>query len=734
MRKTALLALALAAVAAPSAKRVDRWKAPANRTRLALEWHALSETAGSAQAPWPFLLFITGVPDKLSAKIEKDIFTNTSFVLATRMCKAVRITPDQAVDLPYLKPLPRISDPMLAVVRRDRTLCGVLQKSAELTSRRCWVLMEQATDAAYETTLREFVTGYVKILERGEQLWREEQRLAKLEKRAAQQSGADKEQAEGELKQRREALESARHFLRLGERQLRETARLKGAAVAGKAEPEAETDRELTAAERAAIRRYRKYAGVESPVRRALALRALSGLDSAAAARFLLARASRGDSWTVWQVGPLLARMRSRGAREALHEALRKGGTREQTAALLALEEDGDAEALQAIVACAAGKEPCVRAAAVRALGAQSGPRVGATLRRALKDRCAEVRLLAARAVSRGGHREALPAVAKLLRDSDWSVRKAAIETLGRLRSERGLEPLMDSFGREEGLLHETCHDALVRGTAQGFGYDLTRWQAWWKQSASGFVCPSAEDADEALEKARETLHETDPGWPLKYCSIGTFSRRVVFLLDLGPSMARCPLGKQASKLDVAKETLIETLKQLQDQVTFNVMGYADGVERWRSKPARAAYRKGAIEFIRKLHVVEPAGQQKGPIVQRRLEREAGDAGGTWRPLGFTPGREHERNIYGALLTALDVFDLEPLRDRRRPASDTVFLLVDGPPSSGEVKEIHRIVEILGEVNRTRGVVVHVISFENRVGHLYGALTKATGGRRALHP
>jgi hypothetical protein len=198
--------------------------------------------------------------------------------------------------------------------------------------------------------------------------------------------------------------------------------------------------------------------------------------------------------------------------------------------------------------------------------------------------------------------------------------------------------------------------------------------------------------------------------------------------------MADCPLGKQASKLDAAKETLIATLKQLDDPVTFNVMGYADGVERWRSKPARAAYRKGAIEFVRKLRIVEPAGQRKGPIVKRQLDRETGDAGRGWRPIGFTPGREHERNIYGALLTALGVFDLEPLRDRRRPAADTVFLLVDGPPSSGEVKEIHRIVEILGEVNRTRGVVVHVISFEDRAGHLYQALADATGGRRALHP
>jgi len=732
MKKLALLALALTAVAAPSSKRVDRWKAPANRERLVLKWHKLPETAEGARAPWPFLLFVTGVQGKLSEKIENDIFGNTSVVLAARLCKPVRITPDEAVELPYLKSLPRIADPMLAVVRRDRELCGVLEKKTQLTFQRCLALMDKAINAEYEITQRQYVTGHVEVLERAEQLWRDQQRLASLEKKAAKKSGADKEKANAELKQRREALESTRHALLLQERRLRDAARLKGATDTAPAEPEA--DRELTAKERAAIRTYRRQADVESCVQRAAALQALGRLDTGGVARFLLARVSRGDSWTVWQASRLLGRMRSQGAREALHDALAKGGTREQTAALLAFEEHGDRDAVPGILACGNSRDPDVRAAAVRALGAQEAPEVPAALGRALADKSPAVRLLAARGIARGGHFEAIPALEKLLRDPDWSVRKVTIEALGRLRSRKGLGPLLDSFGREEGLLHETCHDALVRATGQTFGFDLTRWQAWWKQAAPDFVLPSPKDAEEALEEVQATLRQQDPGWPVTFGSIGTFSRRIVFLIDIGPSMGEIPLGKTESKLDLAREALIETLKELQDPLTFNVMAFADGVDRWRRKPARAAYRKGAIEFVRGLRIVEPAGVRKGPIVQRRLEQEAGGLGGTTRTFGFTPGREHERNLYGALLTALDVFELEPLRDRRRPASDTVFLLVDGPPSSGEVEEIHRIVEIVGEVNRTRGVVVHVISFDDRVVHLYKALAETTGGRRARHP
>jgi HEAT repeat protein len=734
MRKLALLALALTAAGAPSGKRVDRWKAPANHERLVLKWHELSETTKGARAPWPFLLYVTGVPDKLSAKIEKDIFTNTSFVLAARLCKPVRITPDEAVELPYLKSMPRMPDPMLAVVRRDRTLCGVLEKKAQLTYQRCLALMEQAVDAEYEITQRQFGAGHVKVLERAEQLWREEQRLASLAKKAAKKSGADKEEADAELKQRREALESARHALRLQERRLRDAARLKGAAVAAKAEPKPEADRDLTSKERAAIRTYRKNAKVENPVQRAVALQALSRLDSGAVARYLFGRVSLGDSWTVWQASRLLARMRSRGAREALHAILEKGGTREQTAALLALAEHRDRDALPGILACRKSKDPRVRAAAVRALGAQEGPQVPAALGSALADKSPDVRLLAARGIARGGHFDAIPGLKKLLRDPDWSVRKAAIEALGRLRSRPVLEPLMDSFGREEGLLHETCHDTLVRTTGQTFGYDLAQWQAWWKQSAAGFALPAPKDAEEALEEVQEIVRQNDPGWPVTYGSIGTFSRRIVFLIDIGPSMADLAYQKAKTKLDVAKETLIATLKGLEDPLTFNVMAYSDGVDRWRRKLARASYRKGAIQFVRKLRVVRPPGERRGPVIQRRLDQEAGESGGTRRSTAFSDGQEHERNLFGALLTALDVFDMEPLRDRRRPSADTVFLLIDGQPTSGQVRGIHRIVEILGEVNRTRGVVVHVTWFEESVGHLYEALAESTGGRCARHP
>ncbi|MHC4550721.1 MAG: hypothetical protein ACYTEZ_18330, partial [Planctomycetota bacterium] len=223
-----LLLLALAAQGAPSAKRVASWKAPANQKRLQLQWHDLPETAKQGKAPWPFLLFVAGVPSKLSAKIAKDVFANTSVVLAAKLCQPVRITPDAAVGLPYLKALPRIRDPMLVVVGRDWRVHGVLADKRQFTVQHCFDLLARAADEEYEITLTSYVASYLKILERAEQLWRQQRRVVALERSAAKKSGADQAKAEAELKQRREELQSAQKALRLQEALLRTGARLKG--------------------------------------------------------------------------------------------------------------------------------------------------------------------------------------------------------------------------------------------------------------------------------------------------------------------------------------------------------------------------------------------------------------------------------------------------------------------------------------------------------------------------
>ena len=127
MRPFCFLLVVGVVYAGPTTKAVSRWKAPRNQTRLEVVWWQ-PEKGSSDKTPQgrPFLLYVTEVASKLSEKIEKDILGNTAIVLAAPACPWVKLTPGEAADLPFLKTLPRIADPMLVVVVKDAKVVGVL--------------------------------------------------------------------------------------------------------------------------------------------------------------------------------------------------------------------------------------------------------------------------------------------------------------------------------------------------------------------------------------------------------------------------------------------------------------------------------------------------------------------------------------------------------------------------------------------------------------------------------
>jgi hypothetical protein len=58
---------------------------------------------------------------------------------------------------------------------------------------------------------------------------------------------------------------------------------------------------------------------------------------------------------------------------------------------------------------------------------------------------------------------------------------------------------------------------------------------------------------------------------------------------------------------------------------------------------------------------------------------------------------------------------------------------VDGNPDGGAVQQIPRIAEIAAKLNRSRGVVIHVVTFSGPMRNAYAEIAKATGGRHASY-
>lgn len=707
------------------ARRVDAWSAPENRERLKIAWWGKDLIAGSPAPGWPFLLYVVGVETKTSQRVEREVFGDTEFVLAANLCHFIRITPSEAIDLPYLKQLPRIQDPMIVVVGRDLVLRGALA-DRKITLAACRDLVRKAVDEAYEITLRSYGDACLSCLDEAERLWRAEEAL-----KADEKGGAVTAE---ELKRRSGEIAAARKALVEREQALKAEVRLKAGAGA----EEAVDEPGLSDAERAALQIVRERAQAGGGPADAFVLEALRGFDSAAMARTLL-KLARKDSWHAWQAGRLLAEMNSLGAHQTLKEALAKGGSRERAAALAAFFDRPAGDALPLVHAACEGDAP-VREAAVRALAAQKDSRTAELLERALRDPAAGVRVLAARGLGRLGdpvHVE--PLRAALLKDNDWCVRKAAAEALGRIRARESVPPLLDAMAAEGGILQETCHAALLSLSAQTFGFDLARWKEWWSGAAASFEPAASREVDAAREEVAVALRGLAA--PVEYHSVRTHSRDMIFLLEIGPSMdGKMDLPPEAtaeqraslwrgSKLDLAKAELVRALGKLENEARFNVLAYAGVAHAWRTKPARAAYRAGAISFVRELKTVQPAT----PTAKRGELKPGTQIQRTASGLACRPGEEHQRDVLSALLIAMGLYRGEPLEDDGRPLADTIFLVVDGQPTAGEVRDVKRIVEIVREINQSRGVVIHGVAFQEAMRVLYGDLAAATGGTFVVH-
>jgi len=710
-------ALALSAAASAGDRRVQEWRAPANRARLSIEWVEPAAVSGEATPPWPFLLYVHGVPTKRSARIERDILADTEVVLAARVCRLVRITPDEAASLPYMKQLPRIGDPMLVVVGRDFRMHGALLDRRRLDAASCLDLMANAVDAASEVPLREYLSSYLDILEDSEKAWRDEQRFAADGKGEVAQAV--------DLDARREEIASAQRALAA-----RECALLQRMRVHVVNEVPTESGVALTPAEAEALRSYREHAHRANPVDAAYALAALRGYDSAAMASAIVKEAAR-SSWSTWKAGEVLAAMRSPGATRAIRDALSQRGP-SRAAALAAAARRPIPECEGALLALAEDRDAAVRADAVGALGAQRGPAALQALVKALDDPDAGVRVLATRGLGGLGGAEHVPALEARLRDPDWCVRRAAAAALATLRVKESVPTLLDYLASGEGALREDALAGLVRLTGKTLGFHPAGWRAWWTDAGAAFAPSAKIPPGSAFDDAVRGFE-----WPVSCGPIGTLSDRVVFVVDTGVEMGRRPdippdtpeperqRLSAGTKLDRVKADVVSALGRLDRDAFFNVLAFAGKVKRWRDAPARGSAAKAAVAWARDLKA-----RALPPVGSRQSLRGSSTRSNPANPYLFRTG---EHDVCSAVLAAMGIDGSDPLADRSRPPYDTVFLVVDGNPAGGAVQQIPHIAEIVAELNRSRGVVIHVVTFSDAMRNAYAGIAEATGGRHASY-
>ncbi len=365
------------------------------------------------------------------------------------------------------------------------------------------------------------------------------------------------------------------------------------------------------------------------------------------------------------------------------------------------------------------------RAAIAEALGAIDQPDALASLLEvARKDPEPQVRVAAidALVLRKAAPLEVGAMLVGLLGHESWQVKSAAVAAIQALGLKVAVGPLVEALAKNDGRLRYEINQALIAFTGVDKHGDYGAWKAWWDANQEEVKAGTYKPRKEEMAGNQQGAATTFYGIPIR-------SKHVVFVLDRSGSMARpsewdippdvatgpgLPGGdvkKQGDrKIDIARWQLKRALAMLQDGVEFNIIFYN---HQWTAMAdsmvkLSATTRKQAYEFI---DATDPTGRTNiyDPLEKGLMFAPAG--GGADK---FPKGAPGPRPTVAS-------------GDRSEKGyADTVFLLSDGLPNTGQIPDPDGIVAKIKEINRTRKVTV------NTIGVFATGDTEADAGGRLL--
>ncbi len=192
-------------------------------------------------------------------------------------------------------------------------------------------------------------------------------------------------------------------------------------------------------------------------------------------------------------------------------------------------------------------------------------------LEKALRNRTYEIRGLALFALSDIPTLKAAKCIIELLKARDPRIRLEAAKSLGKKPFKEVVDALINLVAAADRLGGEfsvSVRRSLYRLTGKDFKTQ-DDWEKWWRL-ARGTWMP-----DEHTRSGRTALKKINlPGKAPRFFGIEIFSLRVVFVIDTSGSMENQSGTDGLSKIDLVKQELIKTIKDLPPKARFAVVTF----------------------------------------------------------------------------------------------------------------------------------------------------------------
>jgi HEAT repeat protein len=343
-------------------------------------------------------------------------------------------------------------------------------------------------------------------------------------------------------------------------------------------------------------------------------------------------------------------------------------------AACKALADRNDKDAvpqLQKLVGKIGKEKPLARAALDAMATLRSGdPKWIDELLAMTKGEDPDVRNMALQALGRTSDKKFLSKIIEALDDKDWSTRLAALDALEAMKTKEAIPAIVARMGKEDGRMLAEFSATLYRLTGQPFEDNVAAWDNWWKQSGEKFELMTPEKLEKIKASAEEWRLKQATRVQSKFFGIRIVSHKVIFVVDVSGSMDR-PVenfeGKSGmSRIEVAKVEMDKAIQSLEQGSFFNIIIFSSGVDHWVEGGLQAASQKNRDE------------------AQAFIDK-TGAGGGT--------------STYDAMKEAF-----------KDPDVDTIFIMSDGEPTTGEETDPLVIREHIKQWNEHRGIVINAIA------------------------
>jgi hypothetical protein len=315
----------------------------------------------------------------------------------------------------------------------------------------------------------------------------------------------------------------------------------------------------------------------------------------------------------------------------------------------------------------------------IETLGAVGSPTTDEILIDLLEEEDVRLVILAVDALARRLPEAAFEAILKLVERPEYQehygFRFSVLSALAQSNSPKAIGFLVTQLPSLSGQLKFLVVKHLTRLTGQSFGGRAVRWTQWWSSQPRVFQPAEPGTPNASLEYVWDYPVPT-------YYGYRVYSTRLVFVIDISSTMRQL-VQPGMTRLDQAKLELSRAIAGLPGDAMFNIVAFDRVVQPWQatSVPATAANKQLAMRAV------------------AALQNGAGTA----------------------------IFDGLDAAFRVDPETEVVYLLTDGLPTAGRVKEPSEILKIVTRANRFRKIGINTIAV-GRDSDLLLSLSRANFG------